>query len=98
MEELLTAVKNYLDITYQDEETDRKLRGIIERGMNRLDDAAGEKQDYSKEGQPRALLLDYCRYARGNVLEMFETNYLSELISLRIGVQTDGFAEGKGYI
>ena len=97
-EELLEDVRNYLDITYEDDETDKKLTGIITRGMYYLDGLAGASQDYSKEDVPRALLLDYCRYARNNVSELFEKNFRSELIALRIKVQTDDFAEGNGYI
>lgn len=96
--EILAAVKNYLDITYEDEETEKKLNGMIERGKKYLDRVAGQKQNYEMEGPPRALLLDYCRYARNNVLDLFEKNYLSELVSLRIGVQTDDYAEEQGYI
>ena len=87
---LLSDVRNYLDITFEDEETDRKLKGIIERGMDYL---AGTEQDYEMEALPKSLLLDYCRYARNNVLELFEQNFRSELLSLRIGVQTDDYAK-----
>lgn len=97
-ERLLGDVRNYLDITYQDEETDRKLKGIIARGITYLDGIAGEMQDYQTEGPARALLFDYCRYARNNVLELFKDNFQSELISLRIGAQTSEFAEKQGYI
>lgn len=96
--ELLGDVRNYLDITWQDSETDRKLTGILERGMSYLDQAAGAEQDYTKEGAARALLFDYCRYARNNALELFEGNFRAELISLRMGVQADDYAEGQGYI
>ncbi|MDO4553702.1 MAG: hypothetical protein Q4B70_00985 [Lachnospiraceae bacterium] len=98
MEELLVSVKNYLDITYEDEETDKKLSGIIARGKAYLNSIAGEEQDYTAESQPRALLLDYCLYARNNVLDQFEKNYGPELVALRIGVQTDDYAKQKGYI
>lgn len=94
---LLADVRNYLDITYQDEETDKKLLGIIERGKAHLNNVAGREQDYDTEGLPRALLLDYCMYAQNKVLVMFDANYRPELISLKIGVQTDGFAE-EGYV
>ena len=97
-EELLNDVRNYLDITYSDTDGDTKLIGIITRGMAYLDDKAGKTLDYEKEGQPRALLLDYCRYARNSVLELFEQNFHSELIMLRIGVQTDEYAEDNGFI
>ena len=92
---LLEAVRNYLDITYEDPETDEKLTGIIARGRAYLDNVAGVSQDYEKEGLARSLLFDYCRYARSNVLELFEQNFQADLITLRIGVQTDDFAKGQ---
>ena len=97
-EELLKDVRNYLDITYEDAEGDKKLIGIIARGMKHLDEIAGKEQDYQPEDQPRALLLDYCRYARNNVLELFEENFRSELIALRTGAQTDEYAKANGFI
>lgn len=97
-EKLLSDIRNYLDITYQDAETDTKLKGIIARGIAYLDDIAGTAQDYEKEGAARALLFDYCRYARNNVLELFKDNYQSELVSLRMGVQVSEFAKEQGYI
>ncbi len=95
---LLEDVKNYLDITYEDPDGDMKLCGIIQRGEAYLDKVAGKTQDYEKEGLPRALLLNYCRYARNNVIELFKENFQSELVTLRMGVQADEFAEEQGYI
>lgn len=83
-EGLLEDVKNYLDITWDDEATEKKLTGIIERGMKYINSVAGEELDYSKEEKPKELLLDYCRYVRSNALESFQTNYLHELLSLQI--------------
>lgn len=96
-ERLLEDVRNYLDITYQDEEINSKLSGIIGRGKAYLDNMAGKPQDYEAEDLPRTLLLDYCRYARSNALELFEQNFRAELITLRIGVQTDDYAKQQGY-
>lgn len=81
---LLEDVKNYLDITWDDEATEKKLTGIIERGMKYIDNVAGGKMDYSKEDKAKELLLDYCRYVRSNALEQFQINYLHELLSLQI--------------
>lgn len=81
---ILESVKNYLDITWVDDNTDNKLLGIIERGMRYLNRASGSELDYSIEDTPRALLFDYCRYARSNALEEFQNNYLHELLSLQI--------------
>jgi hypothetical protein len=81
---LLQNVKNYLDITWVDANTDSKLLGIIERGIRYLDKLSGSTLDYSIEDTPKALLLDYCRYARSNALEQFQNNYMHELLSLQI--------------
>lgn len=90
--ELLSDVRNYLDITFEDEETDAKLTGIISRGMSHLDNVAGAAQDYSIESTARALLFDYCRYARNNMIEYFEQNFTPELIALRMGAQVNDYS------
>ena len=81
---LLEAVRNYLDISWVDADGDTKLTGIIARGMKYLDSVAGKTLDYTIEDKPRELLMDYCRYVRSNALDEFQTNYLSELLSLQI--------------
>ncbi|HHY28086.1 MAG TPA: hypothetical protein GX523_15325 [Desulfitobacterium dehalogenans] len=83
-EGLLEAVRNYLDITWEDPAGDEKLSGIIARGMRYLDKTAGAELDYTVEDKPLELLMDYCRYARSNALEEFQGNYLHELLSLQI--------------
>lgn len=81
---LLDEVKNYLDITWQDSQTDLKLKGIIERGKKYLNRVAGKELDFDAEDKPKELLFDYCRYVRSNALEAFQQNYLHELIALQI--------------
>ena len=80
---LLSAVKNYLDITWVDNAGDDKLTGIIARGMQYLDAVAGTTLDYTAEDSPRALLFDYCRYVRSNALADFAVNYAMELLFLQ---------------
>lgn len=80
--ELLADAKNYLDITWEDKGTDKKLCGILSRGMSYLNGKAGAELDFSAEGEPRALLFDYARYARANALDEFESNFLHELLDL----------------
>lgn len=82
--QLLSDVKNYLDITYEDEDVDKKLSGIIERGTSYLNKIAGVELVYTGEDTPKELLLDYCRYARNGALEYFKTNFKSALVSLRL--------------
>lgn len=81
---LLEDVKIYLNITWDDENTDKKLEGIIERGKKYLNNVAGAELDYNVEDRPKELLLDYCRYVRSNALEDFQTNYFHELLDLQI--------------
>ena len=83
-EDLLDAARNYFDITWEDEAGDAKLTGFLFRGMSYLDSAAGETLDYTLEEKPRELLFEYCCYARSKALDEFQTNYLSELLSLQI--------------
>lgn len=83
----MTAVKTYLHITWQDTGTDTNLTGMINRGEARLQEIAGVPLDFEAEEQPRALLLDYCRYANSHALEMFERNFGAELLSLHINGQ-----------
>lgn len=84
---LLDAVKGYLKITWQDAATDAEVTGYINRGMARLQKIAGASLDFTVEDQPRALLLDYCRYARSQALEVFEKNFEAELLDLNLGTQ-----------
>jgi hypothetical protein len=81
---LLSDVKIYLDITWTDENTDKKITGIIERGIKYIDGVAGAAQDYTIEDKPRELLFDYCRYIRSNALPEFQANYLPELLTLQM--------------
>lgn len=90
-EGLLQDVKDYLDITWTDAATDKKLSGIIARGIKYIDKAAGATMDYTVEDKPKELLLDYCRYARSNALEMFQNNYLHELLSLQIDKEVEAY-------
>lgn len=87
MDELLTACKNYLDITWEDPDGDEKLSGIMMRGKTYLDRIAGYPQDYEQEGAPRALLFDYARYVRANAFDEFMVNYLHELLALQIDAE-----------
>lgn len=81
---LLEDVRLYLDITWVDADTDKKLNGIIERGMKYINRMAGTTLDYNAEDKPKELLLDYCRYVRSNALSEFMNNYLSEILTLQM--------------
>lgn len=81
---LLEELKNYLDITWEDEGTDKKLYGILIRAENILSGYAGEALIYdSTQETEKQLLFDCCRYIYNNSLEDFKINFGAELIMLR---------------
>jgi len=90
---LLEEVKSYLHITWIDDITDNNLNGFISRGKARLQKIAGVSLDFDAEDMPKVLLLDYCRYANSQALEMFEKNFASELMSLHIQSLVDAEPE-----
>lgn len=89
---LFEDVRNYCDITWEDEGTDRKLLTLIGNGIAYLDSKRGEPADYTTDGLPRQLLLDYVRYGRDNALEVFETNYASAILAMQHEVTVARYA------
>ena len=92
---MLEKLKEYLNITYDDEATDKMLTGALERGKRILDDYAGDKLNYDEEGLAKQLLFDYCRYVRSHAAEMFEQNFRHDLISLREMTEVAAYANQK---
>lgn len=82
-EGLLSDVKNYLNITWDDEATDAKVSGLIVSGMVYLNLKYGEEADYTADGMPRTLLMEYVRYARDSALDVFENNYQALLLGMQ---------------
>lgn len=80
---LLDDIKIYLDVTWEDNATDRKLTGLIADGIAYLDDKLGAPGDYQSPGYPRQLLKEYVRYARDAALDVFENNYQSLLLAMQ---------------
>jgi hypothetical protein len=91
---VLQEIKNYLKITWNDE--DSYIQGIINRGKDYLNNLTGTKLDFEAEGQSKALLLDYCRYAYNNALEYFEENFHKELRRLIIQEAVKEYADEEG--
>lgn len=79
---MLEDVKDYLKITWEDE--DSYIQGIIDRGEDYFNNLTGTELDFEVEGQPKALLLDYCRYAYNNALEYYESNFHKEIARLQL--------------
>lgn len=82
---LLADMKNYLNITWDDDATDAKVSGLIASGMVYLNAKYGEEADYTADGMPRTLLMEYVRYARDSALDVFENNYQAMLLGMQNG-------------
>lgn len=79
---MLDEVKEELKICWDDE--DSRLEKIIARGKSYLQGETGTELDFEAEGQPKALLLNYCRYAYNNALEYFTVNFADEILTLQL--------------
>lgn len=90
---LLDEVNNYLDITWNDDAGDKKISGIISRGMKYLDGIAGKELNYIEEDKPKELLFEHCRYVRSGGLEDFQENFKAELLTLQISTQVQAYEE-----
>lgn len=92
---LLDDVKNYLDITWTDMETDKKIEGMIARGIKYIDKVAGTPQDYEAEDKAKELLFEYCLYARNQQLNLFTTDFMQELLFLQIHAEIKEYQEAQ---
>ncbi len=90
--ELLADVKNYLNITWDDDATDAKVSGLIASAMVYLDDKLGAAADYTQDGYPRTLLMEYVRYAMDSALDVFENNYLSQILAMQNNRKVSAYA------
>lgn len=90
---LLYDVKNHLDITWVDEATDNKIRGLITSGVYYLDSKLGRGGDYETPGFARTLLMEYVRYARDSALDVFESNYQNMILAMQNEEAVKRYAE-----
>lgn len=92
---LLADVKNHIDITWEDEATDNKIRELISQGTVYMDSKYGTTADYTVPGMPRTLLMEYVRYARDNALDVFENNYISMILAMQHERQVAAYVESS---
>lgn len=85
-EELLADVKQYLNITWDEEDDD--IQKMIDRSLSYFKSITGQEVDVVEDGQNRQLFLDRCRYVRNRVVEEFEQNFQSEIINLQFRLYT----------
>lgn len=81
MDKLLKEVKDYLHITWIEE--DENIKKLISEAQQYLSEKTGTEIDFEKDLVAKGLLKDYCRYVRNFSKEYFEKNFLNELQNLQ---------------
>lgn len=93
--ELLEEIKNYLDLTWEDEKGDQKLCGIIDRARQILRSYSGTEIEFTENTEERQLLFDLVRYIYNHAFEDFKTNFANELIMLRVKYKVKALEESS---
>lgn len=79
--DLLEDLKSKLKITWTDEDGD--LADSILSGKAYIQGLTGTTLDFDTTGEPRTLLLEYCRYDYNKAVEYFEENFGSRIMRLQ---------------
>ena len=85
---LLADVKIYLHKSWEDEQTDKRLKEFILGSAAYLDSVMGKACDYSETGNLRTLLMERVRYQDSEALDAWLPNYLSLVIAAQREVRT----------
>lgn len=88
LNKLLSEIKAYLGITWDDPNGDNLLKTFIKLSAKRLESVFGGNLDFidgeeAYEQLAHELLLNRVFYQREKAVDDFETNYRSELLTLR---------------
>lgn len=90
MEEyLLEVLLNELYITWEDEETIKKLQRIILNAIPTMNFKLGGEIDYSDEdyGMEQNLFINYCVYVYNNCANEFDNAYFNEIMQIRMKME-----------
>lgn len=88
---LLGEAKNRLGITWDDYNTEQDLIGLLQRGMSYLNKHIGATVNYAEETAAKELLFSYVIYVRSNAFSDFSVNYASEILSLQLYQEIEGY-------
>lgn len=79
----LNAVKRKLNITWADDDTDKKVIDMMLDAEVELNHMLGAEIDYFRPGMERGLYLDYMLYAWNDCRNEFEDTYRKEILRVR---------------
>ena len=93
LDALFNMLKNELNITWHDEETELRLSRIVLNATKVMDRKLGAEIDYSLPGQEQELFLAYCVYVYNNCANQFDENYLNEIMQIRSIYEVEQYEE-----
>lgn len=92
LEQLLADVRDYLQITWTDEATDRRLTDMIQASAVYLDTVTATSNDYTEPGNMRTLLMERVRYQYNGALDAWLNNYLHLIVQAQLDAQSAALA------
>ena len=92
LEQLLADVRDYLQITWTDEATDRRLADMIQGSAVYLDGVTATENDYTQPGTMRTLLMERVRYQYNGALDAWLNNYLHLVVQAQLNAQSAALA------
>ena len=93
MGDLYETLRNELNITWYDEETESRLTRIITNSVVTMNRKIGSDIDYSIAGPEQELFLAYCVYVYNNCANQFDENYLNEIMQIRSIYEVEQYEE-----
>lgn len=86
---MLNELKNYLNISWQDELIDNKLTQLVNESKAVLNHLMGVDLDYEQDQEAKELLFNRVRYAYNNALDEFEKNFAQVILrkQLIVGIR-----------
>lgn len=86
---MLDELKNYLNISWQDELIDNKLTQLVNESKAVLNHLMGIDLDYEQDQEAKELLFNRVRYAYNNALDEFEKNFAQVILrkQLIVGIR-----------
>lgn len=86
---LTECFKRMAPITWEDSDTEARVRDIIEDADPRMNHMLGAEIDYSAPGEERELFINFCLYRWNGVGEQFEAAYRSDILRIRHKYEVD---------
>lgn len=87
---VLEAVKQHLNITWSDSDTDTKLINMMLDAEIELNHTLGAEIDYFAPGMERRLYMNYMLYAWNDCLNEFDSAYRAEIYKIRHKYEVKG--------